>query len=133
MNSCAIVSGNLAGWTKTPFLRGGGLWINHDFWNFNQLFESRLFSLLDGMGLIVIGKPVLGKVEASEFRKLGNHIRKLLRQWRSCRQGIVHGVHFEIRKRHADRITSGRAGKDSEPAAGKGPLAHAKLVSSVEE
>ena len=46
MNSCAIVSGNLAGWRSTPFLRGGGLWMNQDFWNLSQVFESRSLSLL---------------------------------------------------------------------------------------
>src|SRR4026207_1752124 len=45
MNSCAMVSGNLAGCTNTPFLRGGGLWMNHDFWNFNQSLLVRLLSL----------------------------------------------------------------------------------------
>src|SRR5512138_185747 len=49
INSCARVSGNFAGWTNTPFLRGGGLWTNHDFWNFSQRLESRSFSLLGGM------------------------------------------------------------------------------------
>src|ERR1700675_598133 len=49
MNSCAIVSGYLAGCTSAPFLRGGGLWMNHDFWNFSQVLESRLFSLFFGI------------------------------------------------------------------------------------
>src|SRR5512147_2659420 len=49
MNSWAMVSGNLAGCTSTPFLRGGGLWMNHDFWNFSQLLGSRLLSLLEGI------------------------------------------------------------------------------------
>ena len=46
MNSWAIVSGNLAGCLSTPFWRGGGLWMNQDFWNFNQVLESRSLSLL---------------------------------------------------------------------------------------
>src|SRR5581483_3048796 len=52
MNSCAIVSGNLAGCTNTPFLRGGGLWMNHDFWNLSQVFGSRSLSLLVGMFMV---------------------------------------------------------------------------------
>src|SRR5688500_16698811 len=45
MNSCAIVSGNLAGCTSTPFLRGGGLWTNQDFWNFSHALLDRSLSL----------------------------------------------------------------------------------------
>src|SRR6266498_3065300 len=60
MNSCARVSGNFAGCTRTPFLRGGGLWMNHDFWNFNQLLESRSFNLLEGIFEIISqGRPYM--------------------------------------------------------------------------
>src|SRR5687767_15967230 len=65
MNSCAIVSGNLAGCTSTPFLRGGGLCMNQDFWNFSQVFESRSFSLLNGIFEII----------RSEERRVGKECR----------------------------------------------------------
>ena len=57
MNSCAMVSGNLAGCVSTPFLRGGGLWMNHDFWNFSHVLESSSLSLLIG---IVDGEMIYG-------------------------------------------------------------------------
>src|SRR3990172_8630420 len=46
MNSCASDSGNLAGWRNTSLLRGGGVWINQDFWNFSQDFGSSSFKRL---------------------------------------------------------------------------------------
>ena len=42
----ARVSGNFAGWRSTPFLRGGGLCTNHDFWNFSHVLPSRSFKRL---------------------------------------------------------------------------------------
>jgi hypothetical protein len=45
MNSCASVSGNLAGCGLTPFSRGGGLWMNQLFWNLIQAFGLRSLSL----------------------------------------------------------------------------------------
>ena len=50
MNSCAIVSGNLAGWTSTPFLRGGGLWMNQDFWNLSQVFGIEVVEFIFHQG-----------------------------------------------------------------------------------
>jgi len=46
INSITIDSGNLAGWRKTDFCLGGGLWINQDFWNFNHSLGDRSLSLL---------------------------------------------------------------------------------------
>src|SRR5215216_4520022 len=98
MNSCAIVSGNFAGWTSTPFLRGGGLWRNHDFWNFNQRLESRSFSLLEDICKIissyhsiapnfhVIARAVLVRPWQSPIKLLGliDRIRPLI--WRLLRR-----------------------------------------------
>src|SRR3972149_1690374 len=45
-NSCASVSGNFAGWRRTPLARVGGLWMNQDFWNLIHSFGSRSLSRL---------------------------------------------------------------------------------------
>src|SRR3990172_5927947 len=69
MNSCAIVSGYLAGWTITPFLRGGGLWMNHDFWNFSHSLLVRLLSLFFIFITHVIARPRwLSSAECNEAR-----------------------------------------------------------------
>ena len=105
MNSCAIVSGNLAGWRSTPFLRGGGLWMNQDFWNFSQVLESRSLSLL-GM---IFSKLWSRSRGACRLRCLGGG---------RCgrRAGVHHLAHHQVGERDVDILLSARTGEESERA-----------------
>src|SRR3972149_8006363 len=72
MNSCAIVSGNLAGCTSTPFLRGGGLWMNQDFWNFSHSFEVGSLRLFLFAIFILSCRGDAGRVIRRMYRDRGD-------------------------------------------------------------
>src|SRR3970040_368782 len=109
-NSCARVSGNLAGCRRAWRCRGGGLWTNQDFW-------KRSHSL----GLKSLRRLRKGRLGGMGLGSTGG------------RGGGPQSAGAEGQQGHGDLWAARGAGRQAEAAAGKAGLAQGEDLHFIEQ